>query len=217
MLSMVVTLIYIALGNRAVEFFIGEGSAGRQIAQRQCEERNGCARHCGSDSTPASPRKLLKTKNKTTSTCGVRVTGVLVYLNCILKNLRQFGCESALGFVIALPSSATIGPIALFRSRSRSRSRHRACGATLRCGGSLGRLRRVCPKNFIFERGSIETPDNCLHFVRCGCFHEREAFGLLRFVIPDDLNRIRDKVFGGEPLFNVVCRDPNGVNCPERR
>jgi hypothetical protein len=29
-------------------------------------------------------------------------------------------------------------------------------------------------------------------------------------VIPDDLNRIRDEVFGCEPLFNVVSCDPSG-------
>jgi hypothetical protein len=125
-----------------------------------------------------------------------------------LENFSQFGCESALGFVIALPASATIGPGTLLRFRSRSR--HRARGATLWRGGSLGRLRRVCTKNLIFEGGSVETPDNGLHFVRCGCFHESESLGFLRFVIPDDLNRIRDKVFGGEPLFNVVGRDPSG-------
>jgi hypothetical protein len=59
------------------------------------------------------------------------------------------------------------------------------------------RLRRVL-------RRVSSAPHRCLWG-----FHEREAFRLLRLVVPDDLNRIRYEIFGGEPLFNVIGRDPD--------
>ena len=139
--------------------------------------------------------------------CETQVCGT-VRLMC-LENFREFSRKSALGFAVAfLSPPATIGPIGLVRSRS-----WRACGwGTVPYGddrGAFGRLRRVGPKDFVLKRCSVETANDRLHFVRCGSFHEREAFRLLRFMIPDDLNRIRYKIFGGEPLFNVVGRDPN--------
>ena len=69
---------------------------------------------------------------------------------------------------------------------------------------TFGRLGRVGAKNFVFERGSVESPDDGLHFIRCRGLDERESFGFLRFVVPDHLHRIRDGVFGREPLFD--CR-----------
>lgn len=123
-----------------------------------------------------------------------------------LKYFRELGCESALRFVVAFFASATIGSIALFRSCTRHGCSRR--GSRFRRYALRG-LRRIGSQDFVLKRGSVETANNRLHFVRCGCFHKRKAFRLLRFMIPDDLNRIRDEVFGGEPLFNVVSRDPN--------
>ena len=131
-----------------------------------------------------------------------------------LQYLRQFRSKSALRFVIALLSTAaSITPVTLL---IRSCPRSRRCGRRRRASRTtLGRhtfrgLRGVGPQDLVLERCSVETPDNRRHLVRGGCLHESEAFRLLRFVIPDDLNRIRDKVLGGEPLFNVVRCDPSG-------
>ncbi len=128
-----------------------------------------------------------------------------------LEDLRQFRGKSALGFVLALSSTATLRrPIA----------DSRAVGAWFRwfggaCGrwalhSTLGGLRRVGPKNFIFERGSVEAANDRLHFVRCRSLDKRESFGFLRLVVPNHLNRIRDKIFCSEPLFDVVRSDPYG-------
>jgi len=125
-----------------------------------------------------------------------------------LKDFRQFSGESAFRFLITLFTAAPISTIALlFRPCTRTSRTRRT---RPRRHGTLGRLRGIGTKDFVLERSSVETPDNGLHFVRCGGFHEREALRLLRFVIPDDLNRIRDKVLSSEPLFNVVSRDPSG-------
>jgi hypothetical protein len=75
---------------------------------------------------------------------------------------------------------------------------------------TLRGLRWVGPKDFVLERGSVETANNRLHFVLCRRFHKRKAFRLLRLVVPNYLNRIRYEIFGGEPLFNVIGGDPDG-------
>ncbi len=75
---------------------------------------------------------------------------------------------------------------------------------------TFGRLRGVGAKNFIFERRPVKTLDDGLHFVRCRSLDERESLRFLRFVIPDHLDRIRDKVFSRQPLFNVIGGDPRG-------
>ncbi|MDQ1474657.1 MAG: hypothetical protein QOJ99_6137 [Bryobacterales bacterium] len=125
-----------------------------------------------------------------------------------LEDFREFRCEGTLWFLIPLLTSAAIGAIALFRSgtrTSRGRSTRTTLGSDALCG-----LRRVGPKNFVLEWCTVETANNRLHFVRSGGLYESEAFRLLRFMIPDDLNRIRDKIFSCEPLFNVVSCDPSG-------
>ena len=78
------------------------------------------------------------------------------------------------------------------------------------CTFALGRLRGVGPEQFVFQRRTIETADNRLHFVLRGRFYERESFGFLRFVVTDDLNRIRDQVVSRQPLLNIVGGDPRG-------
>ena len=65
-------------------------------------------------------------------------------------------------------------------------------------------------KDFIFKRCPIKAANNRLHFVRSWRLDKRESLGFLRFVVPDNLNRIRYKIFRGEPLFNIVGGDPNG-------
>jgi len=112
--------------------------------------------------------------------------------------------------VLALSSTATLGrPIAnstvgsLFRFGG-------GCGRRTLDSAALGGLRGIGPKNFIFERGSVETANNRLHFVRCGSLDKRESLGFLRFVVPNYFDRIRDKVFRREPLFNIVRSYPYG-------
>ena len=128
-----------------------------------------------------------------------------------LQYLRQFRREGALGFVVAFFSTATVVPVTLFRSGPCCPCRYWCCrGCSRWFDYTFRRLCRVGPKDLVFERGSVETANNRLHFVRSGCLHKSEAFRLLRFVVPDHLYRIRDKVFSGEPLLNVVGCDPNG-------
>ena len=50
-----VALVNVTLGGAAVQFFAGEDPA----TQAQREERNGCARHCGSHGTPSSQPQLI--------------------------------------------------------------------------------------------------------------------------------------------------------------
>ena len=56
-------------------------------------------------------------------------------------------------------------------------------------GRAFGGLGGIRAKDFILERGTVEAANDRLHFIRCGCFHESEALGLLGFVVPDYLNR----------------------------
>ena len=128
-----------------------------------------------------------------------------------LKDFRQFRGKSALRFVLALSSSATLGrPIAGSAIGSLFRWFGDACGRRRALDSALGGLRGVGPKNLIFERRAVETANNRLHFVRRGSLDKRESFGFLRLVVPNNLNRIRDKVFRREPLFNIVRSYPYG-------
>ena len=72
----------------------------------------------------------------------------------------------------------------------------------------LGGLRRVGAKQLAFERRAVKTTDDVLHLLRRGGLHEREAFGLLRFVVADHLDGIRYEIFRDEPSFNIVSGDP---------
>jgi len=47
-----------------------------------------------------------------------------------------------------------------------------------------------------------------LHLIWRGRFDKGETLGLLRFVVADHFNGIRYEVFRGQPLFNVIGRDP---------
>ena len=96
---------------------------------------------------------------------------------------------------------------------SRTSGRRRATGGS--CSGydgasSLRRLRRIRAQDFVFQRRPVKAFDDRLHFIRGWCFHESEDLGLLGFVVANNLYGIRDKVFSGEPLFNVVGCDPQG-------
>src|SRR5262245_37263035 len=60
----------------------------------------------------------------------------------------------------------------------------------------LRRLRRICAKQSIFERGAIEAADDRIHLFGVRRFDERESLRLLRFRIADHFNRVRDQAFG---------------------
>src|SRR5580698_8749399 len=79
-----------------------------------------------------------------------------------LEDFGQFAGEGASRFLIPLFSSAAaIGSVwTLFRPRAvRGRSRRSLHSS------SLGGLGRVSAKNLVFERGSVETANDGLHFV----------------------------------------------------
>ena len=177
--------------------------------------------------------KPLKKKMEATRACGVPVTGVRAgktggkNRRC-LQRFGQFGGEGALGFRVALSgaaiAAAAVGAavsaaisctsgwcsgIALGSARIRSGSAS-GSGGSGRGGRPFGRLGRISAKNLVFERRSVETADDSLHFIRRGGLDKRESLGFLRLVVPDHFHGIRDEVFGGEPLFNIVRSDPHG-------
>ena len=127
----------------------------------------------------------------------------------LLKYLGQFSGESAFWFHFALAAAAAFGTVdsgavgSLFRFGGTDRT------STLH-SNTFRWLRGVGSKDFIFERGSVKSANDGLHLVRCWRLDKRESFRFLRLVVPDHLNRIRDKVFSCEPLFNVVRSDPYG-------
>jgi hypothetical protein len=136
-----------------------------------------------------------------------------------LEDLGQFGGKSALWFLFALSAAAAfrwpaiaeaVGSLhwrSLFRSGGRADGTR---GFVDRDRSAFGGLCRVGSKNFVFQRGSVETADNRLHLVRSRSLDKRKSLGFLRLVVPDNFDRIRDKVFGREPLLNIVRGDPYG-------
>ena len=74
----------------------------------------------------------------------------------------------------------------------------------------LWRLRRVGAKQAVFEWRTIEAADDRVHLFAVRGFDKRESLGFLRFVVADDLNRIRDQIVSREPLFDVVGGYPHG-------
>src|SRR4029079_2809802 len=54
----------------------------------------------------------------------------------------------------------------------------------------FGWLGGVGAKQPVFERGAIETPDDRLHLVGRGGFHEGESFGFLLLAIAAGFDRI---------------------------
>ena len=60
----------------------------------------------------------------------------------------------------------------------------------------------------IFEGRAIEPLDDGLHFIGSRGFDKCESLRFLSFVVSDDLDRIGDQVFGGQPAFNIVGGDP---------
>jgi len=122
-----------------------------------------------------------------------------------LKGLRQFGGESAArGLFLFFGSLGT--PAGLYRFAIRRRGGGGRC--SIRRELALSRLCRVGAKQLAFERRTVKTTDNVLHLIRRGGLHEREAFGLLRFVVADDFDGIRHQIFRRQPSFDVVSGDP---------
>jgi hypothetical protein len=167
--------------------------------------------------------KMLILKEQQASSCRLGVTGVrsltVAARRIGSEDFGQFRGKSALRFMLALSSAAAFGgwrpmvvgwwPVdgasvgSLFRFDG-------AGGGSRNLDSAFRRLRRVGSEDFVLERGSVEAANDRLHLVSRGRLDKRESLGFLRFVIPDYFNRVRDKVFGGEPLFNVVRSDPNG-------
>src|SRR6476469_2752846 len=74
-------------------------------------------------------------------------------------------------------------------------------------------LRRLCRARAqppVFEGRTVEPADDRLHFVSGGSLDKCEALGFLRFVIADHFHSVGHKIYGGQPLLNVVCSDPGG-------
>jgi hypothetical protein len=84
------------------------------------------------------------------------------------------------------------------------------CFTSTRSAFTLGRLRRVRTQEFIFERGSVETADNALHFLRVWRFNKGKSFGLLRLGIPDHFDAIGNQRLGIQPGLYVVRCNPGG-------
>src|SRR5581483_1091149 len=72
------------------------------------------------------------------------------------------------------------------------------------------RLGGIRAQQAILQRGAVEPADDGVHLLRVGRFDKREALGLLRFGIADDLNCVRDQVFGCQPSLDIVRSDPGG-------
>lgn len=142
-------------------------------------------------------------------TCGAGVTGVQTLAG--LKNLGQFGCKSALGFMFALFSAAAPfhWPVASWGAVG-SLLGFGGAGGSRAAGRAFGGLGRIRSKDLVLERRPVEAADDGLHFVSGGCLDKRESFGFLRLMVPNDLDGICDQIFRGEPLFNVVRSDPSG-------
>lgn len=169
----------------------------------------------------------MKSGNKTHPRCGARITvcvaafGSAAFRQGKLKSLGQFCRESALRLLFAplrRARGAARSAAAILAARSTRSLLWSAIRGTVALGcawltspdSALRGLRRVCPKNLVFKRGSIEAADNRLHFFLRGRFHKCEALRFLRFVVADYFDRICYQILCGEPLFNVIGRDPNG-------
>jgi len=111
------------------------------------------------------------------------------------ESLREFRRESAFRFILTLTRRAATGtPIRTVARSFRSGSARGRC-RTLDSNRSFSWLSGVCAEDFVLQWCAIKTANNRLHFVRCRSLYKREAFRLLRFVVPDHLDRIRDKIF----------------------
>ncbi len=71
------------------------------------------------------------------------------------------------------------------------------------------RLRRIGAQKSIFQRSSVEPPNNRIHLLLIGRFNKSEALRLLSLRIADNLDRVSDQVFGRQPRFDIVGCHPN--------
>ena len=138
-----------------------------------------------------------------------------------LQNLCQFRRKSATGRLFTIPGAAAfpaVRTLLLWGLLLLLGLLLRPIGTGSRGGGwlllssrrlfALRRLSRVGPQQAVFERRAIETADDGGHFIGCGRFYEGETLRLLCFVIADHLYGIGHKIFGGQPLLNIVGGDP---------
>src|SRR5216683_4805260 len=118
-----------------------------------------------------------------------------------LECLRELGGESAPRSLVLFSGLLRPAmPLLILSRRRDDSSRHRNL--------AFGGLCRIGAKKLAFERRAVKTPNDGLHLLRRGGFHEREAFGLLRLVIANYLDGIRYQVFRGEPSLDVVSGHP---------
>jgi hypothetical protein len=127
-----------------------------------------------------------------------------------LQNLRQLGCKRTPGRL--LPVFAAASPLAVrpLRTDAVGRSRLLRGGCLLRTAYflPLWGLGRVGAQKAVFERGAVKAADNRLHFFGSRRFDKGETLRFLRFVIADYFDGVSHKIFGGEPLFDIVGGHP---------
>jgi hypothetical protein len=82
--------------------------------------------------------------------------------------------------------------------------------ASTRLTLGLGRLRGIGAEQAIFQGRPVETANDRVHFLGIWRIDKREALGLLRFGIADDLNCVRNEVFGAQPTPDIVRSNPSG-------
>ena len=83
----------------------------------------------------------------------------------------------------------------------------RGSGGALRAF-RLRRLRGIRPKQPLFKRRPVETPDDGIHFLLVRRFDERESFGLLGFRVPYYFYVVGHEIICGEPRLDVVSGHP---------
>jgi hypothetical protein len=94
----------------------------------------------------------------------------------------------------------------------------RSCGGSIYLAGwSWGRSRSfrswglglIGPKQAIFQRRAVKTPDDRIHFFRVGRVDEGESLGLLSLWVADHLDIVVDEVFCVKPGLDVVLSNPD--------
>jgi hypothetical protein len=121
----------------------------------------------------------------------------------LLKNFGQLRRKGTLRLGITIPG--------LFGSSDwDSASKVAAYASGYGLSFALRGLCRVRSKKLIFQRRTIKTTYDRLHFVNGGRFYKRKALGLLRLVITNHFHGICNQILRGQPLFNIIRGDPGG-------
>src|ERR1019366_1176514 len=126
-----------------------------------------------------------------------------------LQDLRQLGSKRAARRLLAISSTSFFAIGSLFGSEgSGCRGLLWRRRRSTRCILAFRRLRRIGAQQPVFQGGAVKTANDRLHLVVGGRFNKCEALGFLRFVVADHFDAIGHKIFGGQPLFNIVGGDP---------